>query len=272
MNPKRKITESENDSTTLLNKNTKKQKNKIDKLDKEHIKPIETPNPTEAINNTILSNDKRLSFDFFDKYCLVLSKDLLGKLLVRRLNGNIIRTKIVEVEAYLGGTDSASHSFNNKCTNRNKAMFMPAGTAYVYNIYGMYCCFNVSSKEPGGGVLIRALEPIDQFDVLKKNRNLLEKKSVNIKKDLTSGPSKLCQALNITKELFNETNLCLNNNLWLESDENEQKFEIVSAKRINIDYAGEEACNKLYRFYIKNNQYVSVIDKNAVDTSISDDS
>lgn len=220
-----------------------------------------------AMNTCIksLSDNNRLSFEFFNKDCISLSKSLLGKILVRRFNEEIIRTKIVEVEAYLGADDSASHSYKNKITERNKAMFMPAGTAYVYNIYGIYCCFNISSKEPGGGVLIRAVEPLDNFDLIKKNRKILGKKLSNLKL-LTTGPSRLCQALNITKELFNQKDLCVNNtNLWLENEsKNDNLIDIVASKRINIDYAGEEACNKLYRFYIKDNKYVSVIDKNPV--------
>ncbi len=252
-----------------------KRKNNSTTINVSKIKKVKEDDHLITVNSIAMSSItplnsslQRLGFEFFDKYCLDLSKNMLGKLLVRRFDDDtIVRTRIVEVEAYLGGTDSASHSFNNKCTDRNKAMFMDAGTAYVYNIYGIYCCFNISSKEPGGGVLVRALEPIDQLDILKKNRKIFEKKTFNLKKDLTSGPSRLCQALVINKELFNTKNLCADDNLWLEKDEENKKFEIVAAKRINIDYAGEDACNKLYRFYVKNSKFVSVVDKNAIDVA-----
>ena len=235
--------------------------NKVKKFDES-----ESSKSKEILKLSLVVNNKRLGFEFYNKPCLELSKNLLGKILVRRFDGNIyVRTRIVEVEAYLGGKDQASHSFNNKCTERTKAMFMPASTAYVYNIYGIYCCLNISAQEEGAAVLIRAVEVINEIELLKKNRNLLAKKSINIKKDLTNGPSKLCQALNITKILFDQKNFCTDNNLWLENDENEQKFELVASKRINIDNAGEEACSKLYRFYIKNNEFVSIIDKDAIE-------
>ena len=89
---------------------------------------------------------KRLSRKFFDRDCERLAKGLLGKVLCRELDGEILKGRIVETEMYPGQTDKASHSFNQKRTGRNGAMFMAPGTAYVYNIYGMYCCFNISSK------------------------------------------------------------------------------------------------------------------------------
>ena len=93
-----------------------------------------------------LSN-KKLSFNFFDQPCIDLAKELLGKKLVRKLDtGELLSGYIVETEAYLGVDDKAAHSYGGKETDRNKAMFMPAGTAYVYNIYGMYTCFNISSQ------------------------------------------------------------------------------------------------------------------------------
>lgn len=198
----------------------------------------------------------RLDFSFFDQYCLDLSEALLGKILVRRDDSTdtLIRCKIVEVEAYLGGTDKASHSYGNKRTEKNEAMYMPAGTCYVYNIYGIYCCMNISSKELGGGVLIRALEPLDGIDCMKLNRKISKDKYKLV--ELTSGPSRLCQALDITKDKFNKIDLANSDSLWLE-DTSEEVFAIGRAKRINIDYAGEEAINKLYRFFIKDNQFVS---------------
>jgi DNA-3-methyladenine glycosylase len=203
--------------------------------------------------NKLIKN--RLDFTFFDQYCLTLSEALLGKILVRRddSTGTLIRCKIVEVEAYLGGTDKASHSYGYKRTEKNEAMYMPPGTCYVYNIYGIYCCMNISSKEPGGGVLIRALEPIEGVDCMKLNRKIIKDKFKLA--ELTSGPSRLCQALNITKDKFNKVDLVTSNLLWLE--DTTEELIIGTAKRINIDYAGEEAINKLYRFFIRENQFVS---------------
>ena len=88
----------------------------------------------------------RLPFSYFDKDCVELAKSLLGQKLVHFVNGKRLVGKIVETEAYVGLEDKAAHSYNGKRTARNKAMFMAPGTAYVYNIYGMYCCLNISSK------------------------------------------------------------------------------------------------------------------------------
>ena len=89
----------------------------------------------------------RLSKAFYDKPCAELATELLGKKLCRKLkSGQVVKGRIVETEMYPGQTDKASHSYNDKKTGRNGAMFMEGGTAYVYLIYGMYFCFNVSAK------------------------------------------------------------------------------------------------------------------------------
>jgi DNA-3-methyladenine glycosylase len=222
---------------------------------------------------------ERLSDSFYNYDCIDLCKKLLGKYLVRKTTQNELMVgKIVEVEAYLGGTsDRASHSFNNKKTDRNMAMYMKPGTAYVYIIYGMYCCLNISSRGDGSGVLIRALEPVLGIDLMKSNRLSLnnEKKnsssSMNVK-NLTNGPSKLCMAMNITKDLFNQVDLSKSDGLlWVQENfedfqtqKSDDKIEIVKSKRIGLNsiMVGQDACDFLYRFYIKNNQFVSVKCKN----------
>lgn len=226
----------------------------------------------------------RLKGEFFNEDCLTLSKNLLGKYLIRKLtktldqnsNTEYLIGRIVEVEAYLGGDDKASHTYNNKLTDRLKAMYMKAGTAYVYNIYGCYCCLNISSKEPGAGVLIRALEPIYGIDIMKIHRHKTASKSLsekNVLKNLTNGPSKLCISMNITKNVFNQVDLAESDSLWLQDSSElinslelkNKNFQTVSATRIGINYAGEEAINKLYRFYIKDNIHVSVKSKNPIE-------
>lgn len=90
---------------------------------------------------------KRLDERFYNVPCEEMAKKLLGKILVRRFVDNtVVKGRIVETESYLGGADAASHSFNGKLTARNEPMFMKPGTAYVYMTYGMYHCFNISSK------------------------------------------------------------------------------------------------------------------------------
>jgi DNA-3-methyladenine glycosylase len=225
------------------------------------------------------STSKRLGHSFFNVSCLELSKNLLGKYLIRKVvienNKDVyIACKIVEVEAYLGGNeDSASHSFNYRKTPKNEAMFMKCGTAYVYNIYGIYCCLNITSNETNGSaVLLRAVETT-QFGIslIKENRKFSPSKKKDLK-NLTNGPSKLCQAMNITKNLFNKVDFTTSTDLWLQEDVTHstdstskiEEIKIMSAKRIGIDYADQKAINNLYRFYIKDNQFVSVKSKESI--------
>ena len=105
--------------------------------------------------------DSKLDRSFYDKPTENLAKELLGKLLYRVLdNGEVLCGRIVETEGYLGEIDKACHAFGGKRTARSEPMYMAPGTAYVYIIYGMYNCLNISSQEPGACVLIRALEPL----------------------------------------------------------------------------------------------------------------
>jgi len=186
--------------------------------------------------------------------------------------------KIVECEAYPGGDDKASHSYNGKMTERTRAMYMKPGTVYIYNIYGLYCCLNVSSSESGGAVLIRALEPVSGIELMRTYRaesnNKTKKaqtKSLKIFKDknIASGPAKLCMAMMINKVEFNEVDISECNKLWIQNDLLDKSKEsnlistenIVETKRVGIDYAGELAVNSLFRFYLKNSSSVSVVAK-----------
>ena len=142
---------------------------------------------------------KSLPKSFFNKSTLDIAKGLLGKYIIHQTKEGLVAGKIVETEAYLID-DPASHSFNGE-TNRNKSMFMKAGTSYVYFTYGMYHCFNVVTNKEGVGeaVLIRALEPVEGLEVMKRNRG---KKGTEFSdaRNLCSGPAKLVIALGITKE------------------------------------------------------------------------
>lgn len=199
----------------------------------------------------------RLSRDFYERDAREVAIDLLGKILVHEVNGIKLKGKIVETEAYIGAIDKASHAYGGKKTPRLEALYGKAGISYVYFIYGMYYCFNVITKEEGvaEGVLIRAVEPLEGLDMMSQNRF---KKSFNEltntqKKNLTSGPSKLCMALDITKE-NNKEDLCIGK-LYIEEGIKED-FEIIHTKRVGIDYA-EEAKDFLWRYYIKDNSWVS---------------
>jgi DNA-3-methyladenine glycosylase len=200
----------------------------------------------------------RLNREFYDRDSLIVAQELLGKILVREINGQKISVRIVETEAYMGITDRAAHSFGGRRTARVEVMYGGPGFSYVFLVYGMYYCFNIVTREEGNpqAVLIRAVEPIGGLDLIAQNRfkkpyHLLSKSQI---KNLTNGPGKLCGALLIDKSLNGE-DLC-GNTLYVEEGEHE-KFHIVTSKRIGIDYA-EEARDYLWRFYIADNQYVSV--------------
>lgn len=205
----------------------------------------------------------RLGNLFFEKPCIALAKTLLGKLLVRQLSsGEILKGVIVETESYLGVVDKASHTYNGRKTARNEAMYLNAGTAYVYAIYGIYFCFNISSLEEGSAVLVRALEPLEGVPTMKIYRSQMKKVGEIKTKDLCNGPSKLCQAFKIDKEL-NKDYLGSSHSLWLEEGMDVDFSNIICCKRIGIDSYGEEWGNKPLRFYIKNNCFISQKNKSA---------
>jgi DNA-3-methyladenine glycosylase len=213
-----------------------------------------------------------LTQKFYERDTLEVSQELLGKILIHEVNGKFIAGKIVETEGYVGVLDKAAHVYGNKRTSRVMPMYGPGGTVYIFNIYGMYLCLNAITKEEGEpqGVLIRALEPLIGLNFIANQRykktysELTRKEKLN----LTSGPSKLCIALDITKELNNTT--FIGGEMYIvEPDEElknlfempeEECGEIIKSKRIGIDYA-EEAKDFLYRYYFRDNPYVSKKDK-----------
>ncbi|AKL94405.1 3-methyladenine DNA glycosylase AlkA [Clostridium aceticum] len=200
----------------------------------------------------------KLCREFYNRPTLEVAKDLLGKYLVHYVGSNKYIGKIVEVEAYIGEIDKACHAYNNKITNRTKVLYDPPGTAYVYLIYGMYYCFNVVTEEEGkaAAVLVRAVEPIEALEKMVENRYKKKMDEISKKqlKNLTNGPGKLCMAMHITKE-NNGMNL-LGDELYIMESEETSSFDIVTTKRINIDYA-EEAIDFPWRFYIKDHPCVS---------------
>ena len=193
---------------------------------------------------------KKLERSFYERETLDIARDLLGKYMIHDTSDGRTSGKIVEVEAYVGSKDAASHAYRDKYTNRTKVMFGPGGHAYVYLIYGIYYCMNVVTNKENypEAVLIRAIEPIDGIDLMKKRRgtdNLL---------NLCSGPGKLCAAMEISK-VQNGIDLC-GETLYLLSGETISPECIVTTPRINIDYA-KEARNYPWRFIILDNPFVS---------------
>ncbi len=193
---------------------------------------------------------ERLKRQFFERNTKIVAIDLLGKYLIRETpKGNMVG-KIIEVEAYLGPEDKASHSYNYKKTERILPMYMKPGTLYIYLIYGLYFCLNVITESEGipCAVLIRQLFPIDGIKIMIENRNIKIGKNY---RNLTDGPGKLCMALNITKDQFNGIDSCsYDSELFFSKGEIIKKDSIIASKRIGIDYA-EEDKDRLLRFTIK---------------------
>jgi DNA-3-methyladenine glycosylase len=191
---------------------------------------------------------------FYQRDTVSVSKDLLGKILVHELKVGTVAGRIVETEAYRGPEDQAAHSSGGRRTARNKAMFGQKGYAYVYFIYGLYYCFNVTAGDVVGkpeAVLIRAVEPVAGEDIMAELRGAIKGRSAN----LTNGPSKLCMAMDISKSQ-NKTDLTTPP-LCITDAPPVLPEDIAETKRIGVDYAGKWK-NKCWRFYIKGNSFVSV--------------
>lgn len=189
-----------------------------------------------------------LDRQFFIKNSPHLAQDLLGKILVRKLKDQTLSGRIVETEAYLPFTDPAAHSYIGK-TPRNSVLFGPPGFTYVHSIH-RYHCIDIAADEPGvpGSVLIRALEPIEGITSMKVNRN------TDLLLNLTSGPGKICQALNINREQ-NAIDVTDKDSEIIVVDDGTQiqANQIVQTTRIGISKAKDLPL----RFYIKGNKHVS---------------
>lgn len=188
---------------------------------------------------------------FYGRDTVDVATGLLGKVLVRETPAGRISVRIVETEAYCGPHDKACHASRGR-TDRNSVMFGEPGHAYVYFIYGMYYCLNIVTERDGypAAVLIRAGEPLEGVDAMRALRKKAKKPT-----DLTSGPGRLCMALDI-KRALNGADVCKKGPLYVEDSE-DAVFEVVSCKRVGVDYAGEYK-DKPWRFYIKGSPFVSV--------------
>ncbi len=196
---------------------------------------------------------KKLKRSFYLKSPLNVARNLLGKYLVYRSADEKLIVKIIETEAYLGEEDPACHTYKGKKTTRTQILYGSGGYAYIYLIYGMYCCFNAVADKEGeaGAVFIRSAYPIKGIKMMAKNRGIEKVLNKDIYK-LTNGPGKLCQAIGITKDINGE-DLC-GKRIFIVEGEKIKSENIISLPRINIDYAGK-ACEYPWRFAINKQNY-----------------
>ncbi|MDE0118640.1 MAG: DNA-3-methyladenine glycosylase [Bdellovibrionales bacterium] len=194
----------------------------------------------------------KLRKNFFTRETTKVATDLLNCVLVRVTETSaVLKGRIVETEAYLGLKDDSCHSFGGRKTKRTQVMYLPGGYAYIYFTYGMHYCFNIVTagrREPEA-VLIRALEPIEGISEMQENRL---KKDI---KNLTRGPGRLCQALNISKNL-NGADM-EGSRLYVEKGNFMSLERIAVSERIGLSPFRLSRYWPL-RFYIKDNPFVSI--------------
>ena len=195
---------------------------------------------------------KKLPLEFYEREDVVsIARDLLGKILISKINGVSTSGRIVETEAYIGLTDKASHSYGGKRTARNEHMYAAPATSYVYICYGMHHLFNVitNKKDVPDAVLIRAIEPLKGIEtmLIRTGKNKLDN-------TLTRGPGNVGKALAISKL---HSGLKLSGNTLCICEDGYSTSELIGvSKRIGVEGAGTAALFP-YRFYIRGNKYVS---------------
>ena len=215
----------------------------------------------------IPQNPPHLPRVFFTRDGITVAKDLLGKILVHETPHGTIRGIITEVESYMGEADKGSHTYGGKRTERTEPMYHIGGTSYVYLIYGMYSCMNITCMTDGipQAVLLRSVEPVDEESrklmnklrleplnrkQLKKNKPIYTERNIpnSLKKHLADGPGKMCIAMDITRA-DNDIDMVESDTFYVTEGIKIEPEQIRAGKRIGIDYA-EEAADYLWRFYI----------------------
>ncbi|MEZ6096449.1 MAG: DNA-3-methyladenine glycosylase [Pirellulaceae bacterium] len=198
------------------------------------------------------TNSKRLDKRFFRREPTLVARELLGKRLVRNINGVRLAGLIVETEAYLGVLDKAAHSYGGRRTQRTEFMYGDGGTLYVFLNYGIHRLLNIvtDTTDVPTAVLIRAVEPTEGLELIRgfrpKTRN---------DHDLASGPGKLGEAFQV-QLAHNGIDLTHSDEWFVERMKPRRSFKIETSSRIGVEYA-EEWAHKQLRFYVSGNQHVS---------------
>lgn len=201
---------------------------------------------------------ERLGYDVYARPSCTVAQVLLGKKLVRQIDGRLLSGIIVETEAYCDSAERDLACHGDKAnggspTPRTQVMFGPAGHAYIYFTYGVHWMFNVVTGQPGqaNAVLIRALEPVDGLDFMREQRG------GRPSGELTNGPAKLAQAFAIDKKQ-NGINLCdLNGVIWIETAPDLAPAQIGNGPRIGLGKTPEPWLSMPWRYWVKGNSFVS---------------
>lgn len=188
-----------------------------------------------------------LPISFYERDPVIVAQELLGCVMVREINHTKLAGMIVETEAYVHG-DPACHAYD-RMTKRNAALFGRPGHAYIYMIHTHHCVNAVAhtADQKAGGVLIRAIMPLEGIELMARNRGMSEDHM-----SLTNGPGKLTEALGISKELYGH-DLTQIGSLYITRPANTESIKIIATPRIGIS----KAQDKMWRFYIADNPWVS---------------
>ena len=191
---------------------------------------------------------RALKKSFYNREPVIVARELLGKVFVRKIDGVILKGRIVETEAYLSKGDEAAHGFKGR-TRRNESLYKEASHAYVHAMRQYFLLDLVTeSRDVPSSVLIRAVEPTEGIDLMKAFRRS------EILEDLASGPSKFCMAFGITKEFDGFDTTKSNAPFFVvESDDRKGDFQIENSGRIGISRATDAPL----RFWIKGSPFVS---------------
>ena len=210
----------------------------------------------------------RLSREFYLGDTVETARNLLGKYLVRVLDGRLLAGRITETEAYIGRCDKACHAYNYRRTDRTSTLYMAPGHAYVYLIYGMHHCLNFVTEPEGepAAVLIRSVEPAAGLDAICRLRYGKGPGELTAyqRKNFLNGPGKLCKGFSIAREQ-NGLDLVEGSALFA-CDRPEDaglppagplRERICSGPRIGVDYA-EEARDFPWRFWLEKEERAGV--------------
>ncbi len=198
--------------------------------------------------------NKKLPLSFYQRPQVEqIAKELLGKLLVTKVDGLLTAGTIVETEAYSGRNDKACHANNGKRTKRTEIFYQAGGVVYVYLIYGMHQMFNIVThvENQADAVLIRAIEPLEGIETMLQRR-----KTNHLSPKLTAGPGILAKALGISKDKHYGVSL-ISNEIWVEDQSIYlNDIDIIASPRVGVSYAQEDALRP-WRFRLSNNKWTS---------------